>query len=116
MPELVCPDAGPDGPTCWVVPDIGVDEEVVEFFRRGMHDGFCHELAHSLDGPAFYGYNDDGSPSFEVYRDDQLKWGVRAKTEHRDRFYGPKSLDELIDQVIEARKFYRHSHTTEGGS
>lgn len=86
----VCPDGGAG---CWEpLKDLAKDMDVKEWLKAEMIDGLDHEYAHSVMGPAIFGFDDNEVPNFEVFRNENnYRWDVRAKPE-----YKPADLIGLI--------------------
>ena len=85
--EHVCPDS-PMGTEshndCYVerkdLKDAPDDTNIVTWLKASMFDMLSHELAHSCDGPFIFGYSEDCTPNFEVFRNlPNGPWLVREK-------------------------------------
>ena len=83
MADIVCPITD-EWSDCWdrppTEPDPNVD--VVSWLKAEMKDGLEHADAHACLGPFLFGYRDDGTPDFEVFRQrPDGPWLVRRRSD-----------------------------------
>lgn len=91
-----CPDSHPDdfeGRDCWTELEMPQGMSVVDWIKVELKDGLEHELMHAVTGPAIYGCEEDGTPRFEVFRDEANQWSIRSKPD-----YSPAKISGLFNK------------------